>query len=299
MQTHGTTLWPPAELNTGLNARLVDAVRCMTHLQVVMLGAGLDSRPWRLLLPPGVAWFEVDMPACIAIKQSRLHQIGAGMSHTDEPDTKSFPLKAATWSAVGADATDPCLIELLGAVGFDPSVPTVFVCEGLWYYLSPDKLDEMLQHSQANYVLYANVNVAEHWHIACMTLFNGLNLQLLARSSPVGSTILADAMDDKFMQHNRKQARELYAAKMKFAPPVIDSMKSTYPWDCTDRLAKAGWTLEAATDARGWAKACGRTPAADLIYTVQTLPTSLQSDSMPASPPTKNGHLFTVRAARY
>lgn len=31
----------------------------MIHLQVVVLGAGLDTRAWRLTLPAGTAWFEV------------------------------------------------------------------------------------------------------------------------------------------------------------------------------------------------------------------------------------------------
>lgn len=93
----------------------------------------------------------------------------------------------------------------------------------------------------------------------------------------------------------------MYAAKMKFAPAVIDSMKSTYPWDCSDRLAEAGWTLEAVTDARGWAKACGRTPAADLIYTMQMLPAaaSLHNGSICGGPPIRNGHMFAVKAACY
>lgn len=117
----------------------------MHDAQVVVLGAGLDSRPWRLTLPSGIAWFEVDMPACIAKKQAQLEQLAAGMTHASSPTTAAYPLKAATWSAVGADVTDPCLINLLEAVGFDQAIPTVFVCEGLWYYLSPGNLDAMLQ----------------------------------------------------------------------------------------------------------------------------------------------------------
>ena len=29
-------------------------------MQVVLLGSGMDTRPWRLDLPAGVHWFEVD-----------------------------------------------------------------------------------------------------------------------------------------------------------------------------------------------------------------------------------------------
>jgi O-methyltransferase involved in polyketide biosynthesis len=45
--------------------------------QVVVLGAGMDTRPWRLQLPPGVAWFEVDRHDVIAAKQQLLQRHGA------------------------------------------------------------------------------------------------------------------------------------------------------------------------------------------------------------------------------
>ncbi|WP_348980524.1 SAM-dependent methyltransferase [Polyangium sp. 15x6] len=43
--------------------------------QVVILGAGLDTRAYRLLAPAGVSAFEVDLPANITYKQERLHEI--------------------------------------------------------------------------------------------------------------------------------------------------------------------------------------------------------------------------------
>lgn len=38
------------------------------HKQVVLLGSGMDSRPWRLELPEGVSWFEVDRADVLAAK---------------------------------------------------------------------------------------------------------------------------------------------------------------------------------------------------------------------------------------
>jgi len=48
------------------------------NLQVVMLGAGMDARPWRLALPPGrVRWIEVDREDVIAAKRRALEAAGA------------------------------------------------------------------------------------------------------------------------------------------------------------------------------------------------------------------------------
>ena len=48
--------------------------------QVVMLGAGMDTRPWRLDLPPNVTWFEVDRPDVMRAKQRELVFAGAQIS---------------------------------------------------------------------------------------------------------------------------------------------------------------------------------------------------------------------------
>ena len=39
---------------------------------IVNLGAGLDTRPYRLDLPPSLHWIEVDFPHMIQLKEDRL-----------------------------------------------------------------------------------------------------------------------------------------------------------------------------------------------------------------------------------
>jgi methyltransferase (TIGR00027 family) len=39
---------------------------------ILNLGAGLDTRPYRMDLPPSLTWIEVDYPAVIALKEERL-----------------------------------------------------------------------------------------------------------------------------------------------------------------------------------------------------------------------------------
>ncbi len=46
-------------------------------LQVVLLGAGMDTRAWRLELPPGVAWFEVDTADVLGAKRAIMTRAGA------------------------------------------------------------------------------------------------------------------------------------------------------------------------------------------------------------------------------
>lgn len=49
--------------------------------QVVLLGAGLDARAWRLPLTPGrVAWFEIDQADLLAVKHPLLTTLGAQLT---------------------------------------------------------------------------------------------------------------------------------------------------------------------------------------------------------------------------
>lgn len=60
---------------------------------MVLLGAGLDARPWRLDLPPGLLWIEVDFAGLLEYKaqllasekpRCRLRQIAADLTQTSE-----------------------------------------------------------------------------------------------------------------------------------------------------------------------------------------------------------------------
>lgn len=61
----------------GMRARLIDelligAIQGNEVGTVVNLGAGLDTRPWRLELPNGLHWIEVDFPAILDYKSAVL-----------------------------------------------------------------------------------------------------------------------------------------------------------------------------------------------------------------------------------
>ena len=89
--------------------------------QVVLLGAGLDTRAARLPRP-GVRWFEVDHPASQRAKRDRLASL------TD------YPLDAATF--VTCDFEHEDFLDRLVACGFDASAPALVLWEGVVPYLT-------------------------------------------------------------------------------------------------------------------------------------------------------------------
>jgi methyltransferase (TIGR00027 family) len=91
--------------------------------QVVVVGAGLDSRAWRLARP-GATFFEVDLPATQADKRSRAPDGG--------------PVYVA------ADAADPSLADKLKAAGFRADETTAFTVEGLTMYLTREEVARLL-----------------------------------------------------------------------------------------------------------------------------------------------------------
>jgi len=97
--------------------------------QVVLLAAGLDARAFRLAWPPGTRLFELDLPEVLAFKDQVLTGQGA------EPSCERV--------VVPADLREDWA-SALRAGGFDPSVPTAWLAEGLLVYLSYEDADAML-----------------------------------------------------------------------------------------------------------------------------------------------------------
>jgi methyltransferase (TIGR00027 family) len=90
--------------------------------QAVSLASGLDSRAYRLAWPLGTRVFEIDLPEVLAFKSGVLADVGA------EP--------AADLRTVAVDLRDDWPAALASA-GFDASVPTAWIAEGLLIYLPP------------------------------------------------------------------------------------------------------------------------------------------------------------------
>ncbi|MFB0633063.1 class I SAM-dependent methyltransferase [Streptomyces sp. AB3(2024)] len=98
--------------------------------QVVLLGAGMDSRAFRMDWPAGTRLFEVDTAEPLGFKASVLRQERAVARC--ERITVPVDLREDWPSA-------------LASAGHDPSQPTVWIAEGLLIYLPEDAVQSLLE----------------------------------------------------------------------------------------------------------------------------------------------------------
>lgn len=99
--------------------------------QVVILGSGMDTRPYRLWWPLGTTVYEIDQPQVIDFKTEVLRGLSAELT--------------ANRRAVSVDLRQDWL-DGLRRVGFDAAQPTVWVAEGLLVgYLPPDAQNRLLE----------------------------------------------------------------------------------------------------------------------------------------------------------
>ncbi|MFH8839090.1 class I SAM-dependent methyltransferase [Streptomyces sp. NPDC017868] len=117
-------LWGRFARYFGLRTRVLDdfllgAVRPGVR-QVVLLGAGLDTRAYRLDWPSDLVVFELDRAGVLDFKQRVLTDLSAA------PRVKRVPVPVdlrADW------------VTALTTAGFDPAAPSVWLAEGLLFYL--------------------------------------------------------------------------------------------------------------------------------------------------------------------
>jgi methyltransferase (TIGR00027 family) len=95
--------------------------------QIVILGAGYDSRPWRLA-HRRLRFFEVDHPATQRHKRAAITRIGLHARSTLVP----------------VDFGTDDLSARLCASGFDRTRPTLFIWEGVTMFLPPAAVRETL-----------------------------------------------------------------------------------------------------------------------------------------------------------
>lgn len=96
--------------------------------QVVILAAGLDSRAYRLDWLEGTKIFELDQPQVLAYKSYVLSQ--RGIRPTAERHEVAVDLRE-DWPQALRDR------------GFDPSLPSAWIAEGLLIYLPADAQDQL------------------------------------------------------------------------------------------------------------------------------------------------------------
>lgn len=102
--------------------------------QAVILASGLDARGYRLSWPSNMAVFEIDQPQVIEFKVATLSDMGA------EP--------TADLRAVAIDLRHDWPTALVQA-GFDASLPSSWLAEGLLAFLPPEAQDCLLDNITA------------------------------------------------------------------------------------------------------------------------------------------------------
>ena len=114
-------------------------LQCMNQgiRQMVLLGAGYDSRAYRFDdIKKSVMVFEVDHPATQKAKQKKL--------------CKLFGSLPAHVTYVPVDFEKESFAEKLLAGGFDKSLKTLFIWEGVTYFLSEESVDATLAFVREN-----------------------------------------------------------------------------------------------------------------------------------------------------
>jgi methyltransferase (TIGR00027 family) len=106
-----------------VRTRFYDDYLATEPTQVVLLGAGLDARAFRLPWPSGCVLYELDQPEVLRFKQLVLDQ------HGHRPRCRRVPVACdlrGNWA------------EPLQRTGFDPEQATAWLAEGLLPYLPSD-----------------------------------------------------------------------------------------------------------------------------------------------------------------
>lgn len=119
----GRTCW--------IDEQLVYALKNKSIWQVVILGAGYDCRAYRIPGMDQTRVFEIDHPNTLAVKVKCLkEQLGSIPGHV---------------SFVNVDFDLEDFVERLENSGFDRSIPTFFLWEGVMHYLTSDAVDKTLR----------------------------------------------------------------------------------------------------------------------------------------------------------
>jgi len=137
----------------------------------------MDTRPWRLDIPQGIVWFEVDRSDVLKAKQAELRRAGVPFTRSQQAaqsfksdgrggqacrhssnsgdhrtsqegaSRETYSLKVDSWRSASADLQVPGWLHPLLAAGLDLKQPVLWMAEGLLYYLEPETVGPMLQVS--------------------------------------------------------------------------------------------------------------------------------------------------------
>uniref|UniRef100_A0A0G4GD77 S-adenosyl-L-methionine-dependent methyltransferase n=1 Tax=Chromera velia CCMP2878 TaxID=1169474 RepID=A0A0G4GD77_9ALVE len=159
MYVHTRTAWLDDVCDAFFKKQLI--LKKQKRVNLVLLGAGFDSRCYRLTTPEGleVKKFEVDAPGTQTRKLEVLTKAGV--------DTSGVTF-------VSCNFAEQSWAERLKSAGIDLSIPSCFVWEGVTYYLPKEAVTHALGQGIEDLVRSTGLQTAEHL----------LSLQLVSRFVP-------------------------------------------------------------------------------------------------------------------
>lgn len=112
--------------------------------QVVVIGSGMDTRPWRMALPPMTKWLEIDTEEVVHAKKRGLEACRA--ETVPHSNTSYYPLRTAQWDIYAADVSEEIdWARVLDSHGFELDQPIVWVLENVLMYLSQENVKYLLE----------------------------------------------------------------------------------------------------------------------------------------------------------
>ncbi len=153
--------------------------------QVVLVGAGLDARAFRLGSLRDAVVFEVDHPATQAYKRSRV---------------RDLPAVAREIRFVESDFERDDLRERLARAGHDAAAPSVFVWEGVTMYLSFDAVEQVLRGVAASSAPGSTL-LATYFEPVRNPFARTLGAVLRGVSEPLRATFTPAAIARRFEAH--------------------------------------------------------------------------------------------------
>lgn len=173
-----------------------DAMRSVSTRQLVILGAGLDGRAWRMPELSNVTVFEVDHPDTQRAKREALGELQS-------------TAKDVRFTAV--DFTCDDLDERLASAGHDSAAPTTWVWEGVVMYLTPDQVAGTLKVIQSRSAAGSRVIIVYHRPALVLKL---VNLFVARLGEPFRSTYTPEAMRALLGEHGFRVTQDQSAAEV-------------------------------------------------------------------------------------
>lgn len=140
--------------------------RALTDVeQMVLMGAGYDTRAYGIFSDANVRFFELDQPVVQLHKQEMLGKAALNSEHV---------------TFVNLDFSEDDLFEKLSAAGFDASKKTLFLWEGVTLYLSASQVQRTMKSVKDN---------SASGSILLADIYGDRMIEVLGRSKTAGKVL--------------------------------------------------------------------------------------------------------------